>query len=91
MARSAKPTAARPPRAEQTELFPEPMRVERLDARAIAGSHTSAKAVFRVTIGHGGEHHLVFQDRYGTYCELHGRTCVAVGAVNGRNSYRTAD
>ena len=81
MARAAKSAAARAARTEQTELFPEPMKVERLDPRAVAGSHTSAKAVFRVTIGHGGEHHLVFQDRYGTYCELHGKTCVAVGAV----------
>ena len=24
---------------------------------------------------------MVFQDRYGTYCEVHGRTCPAVAAV----------
>lgn len=67
---------------EQVELFPDPVHVERLDPRAVAGAHTSAKAIFRVTIGHGGEHHLVFQDRYGTYCEMHGRTCPAVNAVS---------
>lgn len=66
---------------QQTELFPEPVHVEGLDPRSIAGSGTSATAVFRVTIGHGGEHHMVFRDRYGTYCEVHGRTCPAVAAV----------
>ncbi|MBA3892031.1 MAG: hypothetical protein H0X64_16050 [Gemmatimonadaceae bacterium] len=81
MSRKSRPPAPRPARVEQTELFPEPVRVERLDPRSIAGSGTSATAVFRVTIGHGGEHHRVFQDRYGTYCEVHGRTCPAVAAV----------
>lgn len=81
MSRKAKPAARRPARVEQVELFPEPVQVERLDPRRIAGAATSATAVFRVTIGHGGEHHMVFQDRYGTYCEIHGRTCPAVTSV----------
>lgn len=81
MPRRQRPTPQQRARTEQTELFPEPVHVEPLDPRTVAGEHTSATAVFRVTIGHGGEHHLVFQDRYGTYCEVHGRTCEAARAV----------
>lgn len=81
MSRKARGATGRIVRVEQVELFPDPVHIERLDPRAVAGSGTSAKAVFRVTIGHGGEHHMVFQDRYGTYCEVHGRTCPAVTAV----------
>ena len=84
MSRKARPASRatqQVARVEQVELFPDPVHVDRLDPRTVAGSATSATAVFRVTIGHGGEHHMVFQDRYGTYCELHGRTCPAVAAV----------
>ena len=63
------------------ELFPDPVHVERLDPRAIAGDRTRIQALYRVTIGHGGAAHLVFRDRHGTYCEEHGRTCKAVAAV----------
>lgn len=81
-ARPKREPAARPRwRAEQIELFPDPVRVERLDPRTLAGDRTSIRAVYRVTIGHGGAAHLVFHDRHGRYCEEHGRTCKAVAAV----------
>lgn len=68
---------------EQGELFPEPVRVERLDPRAVVGDRTRVRTVWRVTLGHGGEAHLVFEDRHGVYCEVHGRTCRAARAVAG--------
>jgi hypothetical protein len=71
--------ASRP--IEQIELFPEPVRVEPLDPRRLAGDGTTAIAVYRVTIGHGGDAHLVYHDRHGMYCEVHGRSCRAVAAV----------
>ena len=86
MARPTKPAALRVVQAVQTELFPEPVHVEPLDPRSVAGRGTSVSGVYRVTIGHGGEHHLVFRDRYGTYCEVHGRTCPAVVALAGAGS-----
>lgn len=83
MAARAKRAPAReaPRRIEQIELFPEPVRVEPLDPRRLAGDGTSAIAVYRVTIGHGGDAHLVYHDRHGMYCEVHGRSCRAVAAV----------
>ena len=75
------PAAEAPRRIEQIELFPEPVRVEPLDPRRLAGDGTTAIAVYRVTIGHGGDAHLVYHDRHGMYCEVHGRSCRAVAAV----------
>ena len=63
------------------EIFPEPVHVERLDPRTLAGDATRITALYRVTIGFGTSPHLVFHDRYGVYCELHGRLCPAVNAV----------
>ncbi|HEU5174088.1 MAG TPA: hypothetical protein VFT96_04980 [Gemmatimonadaceae bacterium] len=75
------PAAEAPRRIEQIELFPEPVRVEPLDPRRLAGDGTTAIAVYRVTIGHGGDAHLVYHDRHGMYCEVHGRECRAARAV----------
>lgn len=65
---------------EQFELFPARIEVERLDPRRQLGARTRVAGLWRVTIG-GGEPHLVFRDRHGTYCEAHGMDCRAVGFV----------
>ena len=74
--RGEKP-APRPARIEQMEIFPEPVRIERVEP----DGKTGATAVFRVTIGFGGEVHMVYHDRYGIYCDVHGRLCPAATAV----------
>lgn len=81
-ARRSRPPAKSVRRCEQVELFPEPVHVERLDPRR-GGERTSAQAVYRVTLGHAGELHVVYHDRHGVYCEEHGRGCRAVKAVQG--------
>lgn len=70
-----------PARFEQMEIFPEPVTIDRLDPRTVAGERTTATAIYRVTIGFGGEVHMVYHDRYGIYCEVHGRLCPAARAV----------
>lgn len=76
--RSRKP---RGPRfGEQFELFPAKVDVEALDPRRQLGPRTRVSRLWRVTIG-GGEPHLVFRDRHGTYCEAHGVDCRAVRVV----------
>lgn len=80
-ARSRPAPATRRTKADQIELFPEPVQVEQLDPRRLAGGSTSIVAVYRVTIGYGGDAHVVYHDRHGLYCEVHGRECRAVRAV----------
>lgn len=72
-----------PPRHEQLDLFPAPVSVHQLDATRIAGVHSHVRAVYAVRLGHDRRLHRVFVDRYGIYCEDHGRGCDAARRVAG--------
>ena len=65
----------------QGELFTTPVHVERLDPRKVLGASTRVDALWRVRLGDESGTHLVFRDRHGTYCEVHGRGCRAVRSV----------
>lgn len=62
----------------QIEFFPVPVTVARLDARALLGASTRVKGVWRVQIPGEPRPHQVYHDRYGWYCEEHGKECRAV-------------
>jgi hypothetical protein len=72
-----------PPRrvSEQLEIFPRAVRVEALDPQLHVGANTRVQALYRVRFSDEARPHLVFRDRYGLYCEEHGKTCEAVRAV----------
>jgi hypothetical protein len=73
----APPRPRGPHFGEQVELFPPVVRVESLDPRTAVGARTRVQGLWRVRVD-GGEAHLVFRDRHGTYCEAHGPSCDAV-------------
>ena len=56
--------------------------MEPRDPWLMCGPDTSVRELWRAVERVGAElrFHLVFEDRYGWYCE-HGRTCPAVGEV----------
>lgn len=65
----------------QLDIFPEQVRVERLNPREVAGAKNRVDAVFVVRFEWEQRVHQVFKDHYGTYCADHGRLCRAVSAV----------
>lgn len=65
----------------QLDLFPFQVEVEALDPRAAIGARTGVEHLFRVRVNAGEAPHLVYHDRHGWYCEVHGKGCTAVGAV----------
>jgi len=72
-----------PPRklGDQLEMFPRAVRVEALDPQTHVGATTRVQALHRVRFSDEARPHLVFRDRYGLYCEEHGKGCEAVRAV----------
>ena len=79
MPRTPKPPPR--PRAVQTELFPEPLVIDALDPRAVAGARTRVAAVYLVRERPAAAPHRVFHDRHGWYCEEHGARCAVLGGV----------
>lgn len=74
-----RPPAVEPvPVESQLDLFPVPPVVELLDPRTAIGSHTNVQRLIRVRLRPDAAPHLVFLDRHGWYCEVHGSTCEAV-------------
>lgn len=73
--------APQPQLGEQMEMFPREVLVEALDPRERVGPRTSVTKLFRVRWTDERRPHLVFVDRYGTYCEEHGKECPAVRVV----------
>ena len=71
---------------EQLEMFPRAVRVEALDPQAHVGAMTRVQALHRVRFSDEPRPHLVFKDRYGMYCEEHGKACEAVRAVTDSSS-----
>ncbi len=68
----------------QFDLFPEWPAVDVLDVRAIVGPRTTVDRLLRVRIVPGGAPHLIYHDRHGWYCELHGPHCAAVALAQDR-------
>lgn len=85
MPKSSRPTAGvsrpKPRLGEQMEMFPREAIVEQLDPRERVGARTSVTELYRVRWTDERRWHLVFVDRYGTYCEEHGKECPAVRVV----------
>ena len=65
-------------RMQQLDLFPIKPIIEVLDPRTVVGPHTAVEHVVRVRIRPNDAPHLVFHDRHGWYCDIHGPTCPAV-------------
>ena len=79
-----KRTKAKPKRpwfGEQLDMFPRQVLVEALDPRQHIGPRTGVAALFRIRFPDDRVTHMVFRDRYGTYCAEHGRECEAVRLV----------
>ena len=66
---------------EQLDMFPREIHIEALDPRQHIGPRTGVSALFRIRFPEDREIHMVFRDRYGTYCAEHGRECEAVKVV----------
>ncbi len=71
----------RPWFGEQLDLFPRRVHVESLDPRVHIGPRTGVAALYKILFPDDQRPHLVFKDRYGTYCEEHGKGCPAVQAL----------
>ena len=67
------------PAVSQFDLFPERVTVDRVDARAAAGTRSTVKAIFVVKYERQPGRHQVFHDKHGWYCADHGPACAAVG------------
>ncbi|MGQ0648780.1 MAG: hypothetical protein ACT4P7_14575 [Gemmatimonadaceae bacterium] len=74
----------------QFDLFPEQVRIDRLDPRDVVGERTRVDAIFLVRFEWDKGVHQVFRDHHGLYCADHGRLCRAVRAVTARLSHGTA-
>ncbi len=55
--------------------------VEMLDPRAVVGPRTATSAVIRVRLRSIEAPHLIFHDRHGWYCDIHGAACDAVAVA----------
>jgi hypothetical protein len=67
------------------DLFPFPPVIEPLDPRSAIGSHTGVERLIRVRLRPAENPHLVFHDRHGWYCEVHGPHCEAVRVAKRAN------
>ena len=81
MRRPVKPQSPAVARWVQLDMFPRPLVVEPLDARAVGGPRTRVESVHLVREHAGAPAHRVFADRHGWYCEEHGPRCPLVGAL----------